>query len=100
VESNVSPFQIIKEIKANGGISAFYKGLDSALTRQIFTTTSRLGIYKTLFNSIKNKQDGKELSFVQKSFCSSIAGFIGSIIGNPADLALVRMQNDTALPVE
>lgn len=28
------------------------------------------------------------------------AGFFGSIIGNPADLALVRMQNDTALPAE
>jgi solute carrier family 25 oxoglutarate transporter 11 len=27
------------------------------------------------------------------------AGFIGAVIGNPADLALVRMQADTMLPV-
>lgn len=30
---SVSPFTIIKEIKQNGGFSAFYKGLDSALAR-------------------------------------------------------------------
>ena len=42
----------------------------------------------------------EELSFGQKSLCSLTAGFIGSIVGNPADLALIRMQNDTALKPE
>lgn len=28
------------------------------------------------------------------------AGIIGSIVGNPADLALIRIQNDTALKPE
>ena len=28
------------------------------------------------------------------------AGFVGSLVGNPADLSLVRMQADTMLPVE
>jgi len=74
--------------------------LDSALTKEMLYATSRLGIYKTLFNWVKNKQDGRELSFGQKSLCSATAGFIGSLIGNPADLVLVRIQNDTALPVE
>jgi solute carrier family 25 oxoglutarate transporter 11 len=55
VNTNVSPIQVMKEIKADGGIGAFYKGLDSALARQIFYTTSRLGIYKTLFNYMKKK---------------------------------------------
>ena len=27
------------------------------------------------------------------------AGFIGSLVGNPPDLALVRMQADARLPV-
>lgn len=39
-----------------------------------------------------------ELSFVQKASCASFAGFIGSLVGNPADLALVRMQADARLP--
>ena len=38
--------------------------------------------------------------FAEKAICSLSAGFIGAYIGNPADLALVRMQNDTVLPPE
>ena len=33
-------------------------------------------------------------------FCALTAGFFGSLIGNPADLALVRMQADTTLPID
>lgn len=100
IVGSVSPFSVFREILANGGVGAFYKGLDSALTRQLFYTTSRLGIYKTVFNKMKANQGGKDLSFGQKAICSMTAGFFGSIIGNPADLALVRMQNDTALPAD
>jgi hypothetical protein len=28
-----------------------------------------------------------------------IAGFIGSLVGNPADLALIRIQADARLPL-
>lgn len=38
------------------------------------------------------------LSFFQKAYCASFAGFIGSLVGNPADLALIRMQADARLP--
>jgi solute carrier family 25 oxoglutarate transporter 11 len=38
------------------------------------------------------------LSFAQKAGCASFAGFIGSLVGNPADLVLVRMQADKRLP--
>lgn len=39
----------------------FYSSLDSALTRQVFYTTSRLGIYKTLFNREKAKNPGSKI---------------------------------------
>lgn len=77
--------------------------MDSALTRQIFYTTTRLGIYKkiTEYTQQKNKEKGqKTLSFFQKAYCGAFAGFIGSLFGNPPDLALVRMQADNQLPVE
>jgi len=35
----------------------------------------------------------------KKSLCAVIAGFTGAIVGNPADLALIRMQADGTLPV-
>jgi solute carrier family 25 oxoglutarate transporter 11 len=37
---------------------------------------------------------------LQKAGCSLVAGGIGSFIGNPFDLALVRMQTDSTLPLE
>lgn len=67
-----------------------YKGLDAALTRQIFYTTSRLGIYNKMFNGWKQSKGG-DLTFAEKSVCSVTAGFIGSIIGTPPDLILIRM---------
>lgn len=59
-----------------------------------------MGIYKTMFQSAKDKNNGKEPSFLAKTYCSIVAGFIGSLAGNPADLALVRIQADSTLPVE
>lgn len=97
-KGSVSPFTVMNEIRSSHGISGFYKGLDSALARQIFYTTSRLGIYKTLFEKAK-EADGT-VTGLNKALCAMTAGFLGSLIGNPADLALIRMQADTTLPVE
>ena len=36
----------------------------------------------------------------EKAVASLIAGFLGSLIGNPADLALIRFQSDATLPPE
>jgi solute carrier family 25 oxoglutarate transporter 11 len=41
---------------------------------------------------------GENLSALQKAGASIIAGGIGSFIGTPCDLALVRMQADSTLP--
>ena len=95
-KGSLSPFDVIKEIKAKDGIKGFYKGLDSALTRQVFYTTSRLGLYKTFFGMAQDAQG--QVSGLKKSLCALSAGFLASLIGNPADLALVRMQNDLSLP--
>lgn len=95
-KGSVSPFVVLKEIHSTSGIAGFYKGIDSAYARQIFYTTSRLGIYKSMFEYFKAKDGG--VSGGKKVFCAITAGFLGSLIGNPADLALIRMQADTVLP--
>lgn len=95
--SRVGPVVVIKDMLGNGkGIRQFYKGLDSALVRQITYTTTRMGIYKTLFNNYKLKHG--EVPFLVKSCFGLSAGFIGSLTGNPADLILIRLQSDPTLP--
>ena len=50
-----------------------------------------------MFNYLKSKQPDKDLSLLQKATCSVTAGWLGSLIGNPADLILIRMQHDTTV---
>lgn len=96
--NSVSPFTIVKEMLGNGkGFGQFYKGLDSALIRQVTYTTTRLGVYKTLFN--KEQEKTGNVSMKMKSIFGLTAGFCGSIVGNPADLILIRFQADSTLPV-
>jgi len=94
---NPSPFAVAREISSQQGVKGFYQGLDSALFRQATYATARLGIYKTLSDHLKNK-NGRDLTGLEKVGSSLTAGFLGALVGNPADLALVRFQSDGSLP--
>lgn len=97
---DLNPLKIAKNVyEESGTIKTFYKGLDSALLRQAVYTSTRLG----LFYSIKDwivKKTGKQPTVYANVAASLTAGAVGSFVGNPADLALVRMQSDNNLPVE
>ena len=89
--ANVSPIGVLKDIYSTTGFRGFYRGLDSALARQVFYTTTRMGVYKQAFEACKKTNGGKEPTLLQKCYCAMTAGFVGSVVGNPADLALVRI---------
>ena len=91
---------VAKEVFSEGGFKGFYRGMDSALLRQAVYGTARLGIYFNLAQSIKKKNNGENLSAMQKAGAAMTAGAMGAFVGNPCDLALVRMQADATLPVE
>ena len=91
-----SPFVVARNIFAVDGMRGFYKGIDSALFRQATYSTARLGLYKYLFN--KRMEQNGSVKFTEKALISLFAGFVGSLIGNPSDLVLVRFQSDSTLP--
>jgi solute carrier family 25 oxoglutarate transporter 11 len=97
---DLNPFKIAKEISAKEGFTTLYKGLDSALLRQAVYTSTRLGIFYNIKDHLKKKNGGKEPSMFQNAAASLTAGAVGSFVGNPADLSLIRMQSDTSLPKE
>lgn len=94
---STNPFTVAKQVHAEGGVSSFYKGLDSALLRQVVYGTLRLGIYFNMTEYFKKQNEGK-LATKHMVLSSFTAGTFGSFIGNPADLCLVRMQADATLP--
>ena len=69
--------------------------------RQALYTTTRLGIYFSLSDYLKwEVNGGANMTGFQKIYSSLLAGGIGSMVGTPADLVLIRMQVDSTLPTE
>lgn len=91
--------QVTRNMLANEGVRSFYKGLSAGLLRQATYTTARLGSFRVLTNKAVEKNEGKPLPLFQKAFIGLTAGAIGACVGSPADLALIRMQADSTLPV-
>ncbi|XP_048767483.1 mitochondrial 2-oxoglutarate/malate carrier protein-like [Ostrea edulis] len=82
----------------NEGITGIYTGLSAGLLRQATYTTTRMGIYSSLFE--KFSVNGKPPSFIKKVLIGVFAGGVGAFVGTPAELALIRMTADGRLPVE
>lgn len=94
---DLGPFKIASQLYKERGIGVFYKGLDSAWLRQVFYTSTRLGVFYNLKDFlIKTKK--RNPTVVENSCLSLFSGAVGALVGNPTDLALVRMQSDSALP--
>jgi len=94
----LNPITIAKQvIKDQGSVFALYKGLDSALMRQMVYTSIRFGLFYEIKDRIKHSK-GREANAFENAAASLLSGAVGSLAGNPFDLALVRMQSDNNLP--
>jgi len=93
---STSPVEVTKKLLREDGISGMYKGLSAGLTRQVFYTGARLGLYDIFTEAAK--VPGEKMPFWKTTVCALSAGGIAAVVGNPADLSLIRMQADTMLP--
>jgi dicarboxylate transporter 10 len=59
---------------------------------------TRFGVYEELKDHFTTPT--QKPSFLTLTAMASVSGFIGGIVGNPADVLNVRMQHDAALPAE
>ncbi|KAJ5168698.1 mitochondrial 2-oxoglutarate/malate carrier protein [Penicillium canariense] len=97
-----SALGITKEIIASGKVLDLYTGLSAGLLRQAVYTTARLGFFDTLMQRLNARADQQQrkVTFAERAVAGLSAGGIAAMIGNPADLALVRMQSDGLKPPE
>lgn len=96
-----SPLAITRQIVASGNVLDLYSGLSAGLLRQAVYTTARMGFFGTFMNHFNQtaKKEGRAVTFGERAIASLSAGGLGAILGNPADLALIRMQSDGLRPV-
>lgn len=94
-EGKVSIFKLTGNIIRNQGVTALYNGISASLLRQLTYSTTRFGIYE-----MGKQSFGSDLDFLGKILLAGGAGACGGVVGTPADLVNVRMQNDVKLPLE
>lgn len=92
-----SPFTIARQMVKNEGILSLYRGLDAGLLRQVTYTTARMGMFRLFSEGLKSPGE-VTLPLHKKAIAGLLAGGLGSLVGNPADLALVRLQADSTMP--
>jgi len=90
---------LLRHIIRSEGFTALYAGLSAGLFRQATYTTTRLGVYTWLFERFSGP-DGKPPGFFAKAGLGMAAGVVGSFVGTPAEVSLIRMTSDGRLPPE
>lgn len=96
-----SPIAVARNIVASGKVLDLYTGLSAGLLRQAVYTTARLGFFDTFMKTLtaRAQEQGNAIGFKERATAGLAAGGIAAMIGNPADLALIRMQSDGLKPL-
>jgi len=95
-----TPLSVTREIIAAGKVMDLYTGLSAGLLRQAVYTTARLGFFDTFMKAFTTRAQakGEKIGFKERAGAGLSAGGLAAMFGNPADLALIRMQSDGLKP--
>ena len=87
----------IRSIVSREGLTGLYGGLSAGLLRTASYTTVPLGVFSSLMD-VFSDNEGNPPDFITKAVLAITAGAVGSFIGTPAELSVVRMMADGRLP--
>ncbi|KAG2023168.1 dicarboxylic acid transporter [Coprinopsis cinerea AmutBmut pab1-1] len=96
-EKRPSTIRVIQLSIQQSGFRGLYVGLTASLMRQMSYSLVRLGSYETIKGYMS--KDGPP-STLKSLFAATLAGGLGGIAGNPADILLVRMTSDITRPAD
>ncbi|KAK6002097.1 hypothetical protein QM012_001735 [Aureobasidium pullulans] len=87
--------QTFKHIYHSEGVAGLYRGISASILRQLTYSTARFATYEKLKYMAEN--DGVKAPHSLLIGLAAVSGLVGGVVGNPADILNVRMQNDAAL---
>lgn len=79
----------VRIIASEEGIASFWKGIGAAWMREASYTSLRLGLYEPIKKAMGVTPNS---NFFMKFTAGSLAGGLGSIVGNPFDVLKTRMM--------
>jgi hypothetical protein len=79
----------IRVVAAEEGVTAFWKGIQAAWLREASYTSLRIGLYGPIKEAMGVTNDS---NFLLKFTAGSLAGALGSTVGNPFDVLKTRMM--------
>ena len=89
---------VMSNILATDGVKGLYAGLSASLLRQAVYGTARLGLHRAFSDHMREAGGGGPLPAWKTLLSSMGSGAIASVIGNPMDISMVRMQADSLKP--
>ncbi|KAL8291649.1 hypothetical protein RQP46_001907 [Phenoliferia psychrophenolica] len=94
--SNTSMLNTLStSIRRDGLRKGAYAGLSASILRQMTYSLTRFGVYDALKERLsKDLRQGEQLPAWKMALAASVAGGLGGVAGNPADVILVRMTGD------
>jgi len=93
--AKASVLKVIRGTIAEAGLRSLYTGLSASILRQMSYSLVRLGSYESIKTALT---DGKKATSTQLLVSAGLAGALGGVAGNPADIVLVRMTSDSIKP--
>lgn len=97
LQPKAGPVSVGVMIFKTEGVSALFSGVSATVLRQTLYSTTRMGLYEVFKEKLSDPVTGT-LPLGSKIASGLVAGGIGAAVGNPADVAMVRMQADGRLP--
>ncbi|EMD41524.1 hypothetical protein CERSUDRAFT_110075 [Gelatoporia subvermispora B] len=92
-----SVISVVRTSVAESGVRSLYTGLTASLMRQMSYSLVRLGSYESMKAYLAERGQKKTGPLL---LAAMLAGALGGIAGNPADILLVRMTSDSIRPPE
>ncbi|KEY64188.1 hypothetical protein S7711_03478 [Stachybotrys chartarum IBT 7711] len=96
LKSKTSMFSLMYKFAARDGIPSLWAGLSASILRQGSYSTARFGLHSLFSQHLLRHTGEQKLSLLSNIGCAALAGGLAGVIGNPAEVVLVRMCADGA----
>ncbi|KAH8379012.1 hypothetical protein KR009_002616 [Drosophila setifemur] len=91
-----SSFEVLAKVLRREGFGAIYNGLSAGLLRQSSYAAARMCFYQMEMDAYRSKFDHNP-TLMGTLGMGVLAGAVGAVCANPAELALVRMMADNRM---